>query len=62
MNRSKTKVMTNSTKIRVEVDRQENHYVDEHLYLGQLVNSSKTGNIEKSIALYSALSVKPAEF
>ncbi|KAJ8727801.1 hypothetical protein PYW08_016186 [Mythimna loreyi] len=38
MNRSKTKVMTNSTKRRVEVDAQEIHYVDEYIYLGQLVS------------------------
>ena len=38
MNRSKTKVMTNSTKRRVEVDGQEIHYVDEYIYLGQLVS------------------------
>ena len=38
MNRSKTKVMTNSAKSRVEVDWQEIHYVDEYIYLGQLVS------------------------
>ncbi|CAG9133292.1 unnamed protein product [Plutella xylostella] len=38
MNRSKTKVMTNSTKRRVEVDGQEIQYVNEYIYLGQIAS------------------------
>ncbi|KAJ2950316.1 hypothetical protein O0L34_g11682 [Tuta absoluta] len=38
MNRSKTKVMTNSTKRKVEVEGQEIQYVDEYIYLGQIVS------------------------
>jgi hypothetical protein len=40
MNRSKTQAMTNSTKRRVEVDGHIIHYVDEYIYLGQLVSFS----------------------
>ncbi|KAJ8715585.1 hypothetical protein PYW07_010067 [Mythimna separata] len=38
MNRSKTQVMTNSTKRRVKVDGQVLQYVDEYTYLGQIVS------------------------
>lgn len=38
MNMTKTQTMTNSTKRRVEVDGQALHYVDEYIYLGQLVS------------------------
>nr|XP_049696607.1 uncharacterized protein LOC126054557 [Helicoverpa armigera] len=38
MNTSKTHTMTNSTKRRVEVDGQALHYVDEYIYLGQIVS------------------------
>ncbi|PZC76493.1 hypothetical protein B5X24_HaOG204513 [Helicoverpa armigera] len=38
MNMSKTHTMTNSTKGNVEVDGQALHYVDEYIYLGQLVS------------------------
>ncbi|KAJ2954579.1 hypothetical protein O0L34_g2871 [Tuta absoluta] len=38
MNMSKTKVMTNSTKYRVIVDAGRMEYVDEYLYLGQIVS------------------------
>ncbi|CAG9130127.1 unnamed protein product [Plutella xylostella] len=38
MNRSKTKVMSNSAKRRVEVDGQEIQYVEEYLYLGQIAS------------------------
>ncbi|CAG9118738.1 unnamed protein product [Plutella xylostella] len=38
MNRSKTQIMTNSAKSRVEVDGQEIGYVDEYIYLGQIAS------------------------
>lgn len=38
MNRSKTKMMTDSTKRKVEIDRHEIHNVDEYIYLGLLVS------------------------
>ncbi|KAL0852533.1 hypothetical protein ABMA27_017019 [Loxostege sticticalis] len=38
MNRSKTKIMTNRAKSRVTVDGKEMQYVDEYIYLGQLVS------------------------
>ncbi|PZC78256.1 hypothetical protein B5X24_HaOG202328 [Helicoverpa armigera] len=38
MNMNKTQTMTNSTKRRVEVDGQALHYVDEYIYMGQLVS------------------------
>nr|XP_049706068.1 uncharacterized protein LOC126056577 [Helicoverpa armigera] len=38
MNMSKTHTMTNSTKRREEGDGQALHYVDEYIYLGQLVS------------------------
>ncbi|XP_063361456.1 uncharacterized protein LOC134650431 [Cydia amplana] len=42
MNRTKTQVMTNSKNrtVMVAVDGQTKHYVDEYIYLGQLVSFS----------------------
>lgn len=37
MNTSKTKVMTNKTKVKIEVGEGEIEYVDEYVYLGQVI-------------------------
>lgn len=46
MNQSKTKVMSNKTKRRVEVDGTEIAYVDEYVYLGQIISFENRQNKE----------------
>ena len=51
MNRSKTQIMTNSTKRRVAVDGHALQYVDEYTYLGQIVsfNNRQDKEVERRI-------------
>lgn len=51
MNRSKTKCMTNGPKFPVRVGDVEIEYVDEFVYLGQLVSFSERMNKELDVRI-----------